>query len=88
MLIVERSRCRQSCGLYESAFTGVEENVDDDPVEAVSQDGLYNPRLCRNSTAILDDSSIAVWIWLLSSRIFKAERFPPPGMALVRRSFE
>ena len=67
---------------FESAFTGVEENVDDDPVEAVSQ-MVSTIRVFAAMTAILT-MAIAVWIWLLSSRIFKAERFPPPGMALVR----
>ena len=67
---------------FESAFTGIEENADADPVDAVSQ-MVSTIRVFAAMTAILT-MAIAAWIWLLSSRIFKAERFPPPGMALVR----
>ncbi len=66
----------------DSAFTRVQEDVDLNPAEAVS----LMVSIVRILAAMIAISAMgmAVWVWLLSSRILKAGRFPPPGTALVR----
>lgn len=67
---------------FESAFTRIEGTMADNPIEAVAN-MVSTIRILAAMVAILT-MTIAIWLALLSARILKAERFPPPGMAVIR----
>ena len=68
---------------FESAFTGVEENVDDDPVEAVSQ-MVSTIRVFGRNDCDPHDGHCRVDLAAFLPAFLRPNGFPPPGMALVR----